>query len=253
MITLDAGPGKTVIIHDSTEDLAVDMASRFVEYGIQCIHKQDGFWAAFSGGKTPEGFLKTLAKTANGLDFEKMLLFQTDERMVSAHHSDSNQAMITRLFVEPAGFPKDHFYPVPVNTMDSHKAAYEYEHMLQRVLTSVPCHRPGLDYILLGVGEDGHTASLFPGGHSLSGKSALAEAALSQHHAHARVTLSEQCILNSGLLVFMAQGPGKADVVKAILSKKSPDLPASRIWEKAVCAIMALDQQAGRAYLDSMA
>ncbi|MBI9074244.1 MAG: 6-phosphogluconolactonase [Desulfatibacillum sp.] len=253
MITRETSPGKTVLVFDTPEDLAVHAARSFADYAAQCIRKQGSFFAALSGGKTPAKFFRELAKLGEEFEWEKIHLFQVDERMAPADHQDSNQAMIRESFVEPAGFPPEHFLPVPVQMDDAALAAQAYENSINMVLESVPSRPKRLDMILLGIGQDGHTASLFPEDPEFRQASSWVRSARSEHHAHQRVTLSLSFVSAASKVFFLITGQDKADMVRQILLETSPSLPASLVWKNAQQAVMALDRAAARAYLQIMA
>ncbi|SHK29436.1 6-phosphogluconolactonase [Desulfatibacillum alkenivorans DSM 16219] len=253
MIVKDAGPGKTVVIQETPEELAAYAAEYYLECASSGIRERGRFSAAFSGGKTPVGFFNALAQNDNKTWLAKSRLFQVDERMVSADCADSNQRLIMESLVQPAGFPQNRFYPVPVHLEDAAKAAKAYQTRLHDVLCPAPPKANNLDFVLLGVGSDGHTASLFPEEVDDYPKDAWVHAARSDRHPHDRITLAMPFILAAEKILFLISGASKAEIVRNILCDQAPEAPASMVWKKARRAVMALDQSASGAYLDSIA
>ncbi|ACL04696.1 6-Phosphogluconolactonase [Desulfatibacillum aliphaticivorans] len=253
MIVKEAGPGKTVVIHETPEDLAAYAAEFFLECASSGIRERGRFSAAFSGGKTPVGFFNALAQNHNKTWIAKSRLFQVDERMVSADAADSNQRLIRESLIKPAGFPQERFYSVPVHLKDAANAAESYEEMLQGLMAAAVPPENGLDFVLLGVGEDGHTASLFPEGVQDYPQEARVHAARSDRHPHDRISLGLPFICAAKNILFLISGESKADVVRKILCDQAPQAPASMVWKKAQQAVMALDHSASGAYLELIA
>jgi 6-phosphogluconolactonase len=142
--------------------VASDAAERFLALAQAAIAERGRFVVALAGGSTPERLYKILA--TRELDWEKVTVFFSDDRFVSPASRFSNAGLALRLL--PLN-PKT-TYPVPSETsLDAAECAAQYEQELREALGS----EPRFDLILLGMGEDGHTASLFPGKPALGAKS----------------------------------------------------------------------------------
>ena len=253
MITKNMGQGKTVLIFDDAAQAAKHAASCFWDFAAQRIREQGAFYAAFSGGKSPVPFFNALARPGNRKLFECTRLFQVDERMVPADHQDSNQRLIMDEFVEPSGFPRNRFHPAPVHLKDAATAAASYETEIQSVLHAVQPPKKNLDFVLLGAGSDGHTASLFPEAVKDYPIKPLVHSSCSVHHSHDRITLGLEFVAASERVFFLITGKNKLEVAAEILGNPASQAPASMVWKKAGRAVMALDLPAARAYLKSLA
>jgi 6-phosphogluconolactonase len=181
-----------------------------------------------TGGQTPRETYRRLAlATSRGtIDWERVHLFWGDERMVPPDHEDSNFGMADAALILPAGIPTRNIHRIRGELPDAEQAARDYERVLRRF------HRPGrpqFDVVLLGLGADGHIASLFPGNPLLTagGQSPLELARTTYAHLTAavwaetlrrwRVTLTPRALLDASAILMLTAGGTKADAVKAVL------------------------------------
>lgn len=195
------------------------------EYGAQFIANlaretlstQKNFTLALSGGKTPWPMFRRLA--AEELPWKKIHLFQTDERVLPKNHSERNLTQLQEIFAGAA--PRLH--PMPVEANDPERACASYTKELQRC-----AGRPAvLDLIHLGLGEDGHTASLFPGDDLLDETKrdvALSDAAMQPR----RMTLTLPAINRAKQALWVITGKEKSVAFQKLL-RGDPSIPASRI------------------------
>lgn len=152
---------------------------------------------ALPGGSTPRPLLRGLAGLT--LPWFRAVFFMTDERLVPFSSADSNFGAARRLFFAPAG--------VPAASLRPPRRAKAYAAALRRA--------GGLDLAFLGVGEDGHTASLFPGSPALRSRSLAAETRAPRGlPGPRRLTLTPKALNSAGTLVFMAAGPGKKKIFR---------------------------------------
>ena len=136
--------------------VATDAAVRFMALAQAAIAERGAFNVALAGGSTPERLYKKLAERSEALDWTKIHVFFSDDRFLSPTSRFSNAGLALRLL--PLN-PKT-TYPIPAETsLDATECAAQYEHVLLTALGA----EPRFDLVLLGMGEDGHTASLFPG------------------------------------------------------------------------------------------
>lgn len=205
-----------------TEQFCID---HFFAVGQEAIKTRGAFTVSLSGGSTPKPIYEGISKRADALDWHKVHLYWTDERCVPPTHADSNFKMAME-----AGFAR---LPIPANNLhrmkgeiDPEKAAYEYEHVLRHTL-----HEGVIDLVILGMGDDGHTASLFPKTHALHVEDRLAVANYLPQKSSWRLTLTYPCINRSPNAVFYVLGKSKAPMLHQILNGPyDPDLyPAQKI------------------------
>jgi 6-phosphogluconolactonase len=180
------------------------------------------FALVLSGGPTAEKCYKVLA-TADGIDWSLVDVFVGDERVVPPDDEDANQRLIRESLLDQVGTIGS-FSPMPtVGPVDECVAAY------QRTMSDLVTG-PGIDLVHLGMGPDGHTASLFPGAPTLDaepGVLVLATQDPNGVNAHPRLTLTLPAINSARTAVFTVAGASKAEAVAALL--RGEDLPAARV------------------------
>jgi 6-phosphogluconolactonase len=218
--------------HDEAIAFAVE---HFIHSGQRAIQQKGRFAVALSGGSTPKTIYEQLAKRTD-LDWSKVFFFWSDERAVPPDHPDSNYrlALNTSLL---ALTPPDQIFRMEAEKELS-LAAANYAETIERLLS------PHLfDLVLLGLGEDGHTASLFPETKALN-STALAAANPVPQKKTSRLTLTFPCINQSARSVLYALGPSKRLIVPKVLGAAidSP-FPASRIGTPEHKALWILDPE----------
>ncbi len=214
------------------ESLSLATAGHLRQAALDAVARRGAFYVAVSGGKTPQRLYEWLGEEGAGFPWEKTWLFLVDERAVPFEHPDSNYGQLRRAWRDRPPLPEDHLFPFSVEG-DLEAAARAYEETLRRVIPEEGgAHR--LDVILLGLGADGHTASLFPG-HALLQETHRLVAAVPEpagQPAWPRLTLTFPQINDSREAVFMVSGAGKQPVVRAILHDPSGEggrYPAARV------------------------
>lgn len=170
---------------------------------------------ALSGGGTAEACYERLA-AAGGLDWAVDVLIG-DERFVDVDHPDSNEGLVRRVLLAGAGSARLHSARGTADIVEAAAEAYD----------AVVADYLPIDLVHLGLGADGHTASLFPGAPELSESDRRVVAAASGEHPHPRITLTLPAIARSRLVVFTVEGAGKRDAFARI--RDGADLPAARV------------------------
>ena len=145
-------------VHPDVEALATDAAERIVRASAEAIGRRGQFTIALAGGSTPKLLYQRLAQDyRDEIDWAKVEVFFGDERCVPAEHPESNYRMSRETLLSKVLIPGDNVYRMR-GEIEPEEAAREYGLMLKEKFGDV-----GLDLVLLGMGEDGHTASIFPG------------------------------------------------------------------------------------------
>lgn len=211
--------------------IAAEAAERFAVACEAAIAEQGSFSVALSGGSTPKAMHAILATEPykSRIDWAKVRVFFGDERCVPPDHADSNYRMAHETLLSKVPIPLDNVYRMP-GEIDPAEAGMRYDQELNDLFGPAG----GLDLCLLGLGDDGHTASLFP--HS----SALSETTRScvAHYVEKsttgkswRITLTASFINRSRQAMFLVAGAGKAKALQAILEgERDPDqFPAQLI------------------------
>jgi 6-phosphogluconolactonase len=192
----------------------------------EAIEKKGFFTLALSGGKTPIKLFKELALHKEDISFEKFYIFFVDERCVPFKDERNNGKMIQKHLIKPLNI-KNVFY---VNTeKDPKVSALEYENFLKKFFSN---KKPSFDLVMLGIGEDGHIASLFPNSPSLKEKKKLVIDTEKKGEDFKRISFTFPLINNSKNVIFLATGARKAEILKKLLKDKNKNLPASFIEAK---------------------
>jgi 6-phosphogluconolactonase len=214
----------------------------WAERAFSCIERQVAFRAAISGGRTPELLFRLLAEARfRQLPWDKTEVFWVDERYVPHDHPASNYHLARELLLDPVPIPKENIHPMPTGSGDPARDAADYEALLRRVFPDLAW--PTFDLCLLGLGEDGHTASLFPGGPELTERRRWVVASRSAKGVADRITLTLPALRRSGLRIFLACGREKSAVVKAVLGPAGdPMLPAQMLWRGEGSSVFLLDR-----------
>ncbi len=228
-----------IMILEDAKILAKTAAKDFMETIVSAVSKRGVAYVAFSGGSTPRSLFKLLAQSPylEVIPWDKIHFFWADERLVPADDDESNYGQVQELLFDHVPIDPEKIHPVvDVGANDRsaipapEKAAQQYAATLQSV---APDGRqfPRFDWLLLGMGADGHTASLFPGSEPKPAEVVIAvEANYEGRPAH-RVSLTPRILNDARRIVFLVSGANKASVLLDVLHGP-PDfynLPAQRI------------------------
>jgi 6-phosphogluconolactonase len=190
------------------------------------IEKKGFFTLALSGGKTPIKLFKELALHKKDISWDKFYIFFVDERCVPFKDEKNNGHMIQKHLIKPLKI-KNVFY---MNTeKDPKVSALEYEKTIKKFFSS---EKPIFDLVMLGLGEDGHVASLFPNSPSLKEKKRLVVETEKKGESFKRISFTFSLINNSKNIVFLVTGAKKAHILKKFLKDKDKSLPASFVKAK---------------------
>lgn len=219
-----------VRVYPTPEALALAAAERFVALAGAAIAEHGRFCAALSGGETPRATYACLAQPelAARVEWPRVYLFWSDERGVPPDHPESNYGLARAAWLEHVPIPAANVCRV-CGEHGATQAAAEYEARLRTFFAGEP--RPRLDLVLLGLGEDGHTASLFPGSLALQERDHWVAAVSAPKPPPERVTLTLPAINAAAHILFLVSGAGKADILRQVLqgSRQPEALPAERV------------------------
>lgn len=199
------------------------------------------FALCLSGGTTPRRIYELLGSDAfrTSLDWQKLHLFWGDERFVPADHKDSNFRMARETLIERVPVPAEQVHPIPTGCGSPEEAAALYEATLQAFYggKALDPERPLFDLTLLGLGEDGHTASLFPGTKALDERAAWVTSIVGVK-PEPRVSLTYPAIEASGEILFVVSGAAKQGILGRLLANDE-SLPAARLATRGAIFIFA--------------
>jgi 6-phosphogluconolactonase len=187
ILACNGDPMPDLQIASDEDELSRRAARAVADAARAAVARQGRFSLALSGGKTPQKLYARLAEDhRQGLPWDKIHLFWSDERFVPPDHPDSNYRMVRETLLEKVPIPSANLHPVPTQSRTVEEAAGEYERRLKNFFG--PVEFPRFDMVLLGLGEDGHTASLFPGTPALAEQKRWAVDVFPPAAPHARVT-----------------------------------------------------------------
>lgn len=219
-----------VIVAEEPKALAQKGAEIFCLSADRCINQKRPFRVAVSGGSTPRAMHRLLAAEPC---FKKKIwsgthIFWVDERMVPAGHPASNFGAARKDFLDKVPIPPPHVHPMPFEA-DPEAGAGAYEKTLKVHFQTVGSDLPVFDLIFLGIGTDGHTASLLPGFSPERSAQRWVLAVKGGDPDVFRLTLNYHLLNQARHVVFLVSGKGKARIVKTIFESQKANLPAQRI------------------------
>ena len=224
-------------------------AELFVKSANKAITSHGKFSVALSGGSTPKALYTLLAHEPfrDQVDWSKVFLFWSDERCVPPDHPESNYRMAMEAGLNTLSIPESQIFRMPGELEDLEHAALNYEALIKK-----HTYEETIDLVILGVGEDGHTASLFPKTHGLhTDQPRLAIANYVPQKELWRLSLTYYCINSSHEIWVLALGKSKAEILKRIFTEPyDPDqLPAQKIGTRNHKALWIMDRESGKKLL----
>lgn len=253
-------PRASVRIYRDPEELALKAARRFARLADQYVVGCGRFTVALSGGSTPRTMFSLLAAHpfADTVPWSSIYFFWGDERCVPPDHPDSNYRMADETLLSKAMVPPQNVFRIPAEIPDPERAAEEYAATLTKFFLAGPgatkgrtaplSNVPRFDLVFLGMGPDGHTASLFPHSAALQAGEQIAVANYVEKFKAHRITLTAATINNARNVTFLAAGDDKAEVLMNVLEGPyQPDLyPSQMIRPSNGTLLWMVDEAAAR-------
>jgi len=208
-------------VHPDDDAVARRAAAVIADAARAAVAARGRFVMAVSGGRTPWLMLRALA--ADALPWKEMDVVQVDERVAPAGDPDRNLTHLRESLLDHAALAPNHVHPMPVEAAELERAAEQYARTLQGAAGSPPV----LDLVHLGLGPDGHTASLVPGDPVLDVTDADV-AVTRPYQERRRMTLTFPIINRSRLILWLVTGSEKAQAL-ARLRDRDPSIPGSRV------------------------
>ena len=227
-------PDKSALIERSLEIMLTKIEDAIAQRGIVTI--------TLAGGSTPKPLYEKLAE--QDLPWEKIHVFWGDERYVPADHPDSNQGMARRAWLDQVPLPAANIHPMLTSATNPADAAAQHEAELQAFFKISAGAFPAFDIILLGIGDDGHTASLFPHTEALQVRDRLIT--VGNKDGQPRITFTATLINHAHTVLFLVAGASKRPALDHIFAPEDDDTlyparliqPQGELW-------WLLDQAAG--------
>jgi 6-phosphogluconolactonase len=210
--------GRHLEVFADQDQLAQAAAELFVRLSRE-DPARERFTVALSGGSTPRKYHALLAAPplVEQVDWSKVEFYWGDERFVPPDHADSNYRMARETLLQALPIRSDQVHPIPTEIGDAAEAASSYEADIRRGFTLLPGQWPRFDLILLGMGADGHTASLFPHTVALQVRDRLVVANEVPQLQTTRITLTIPVLNDAASVAFVVAGADKADALAAVL------------------------------------
>lgn len=238
-----AGASMRIKIFPDSETLAAFSAHRIVKLIDATLKHNERFSLALSGGSTPQPTYRAIAETySNTVDWGRVHIFFGDERTVPPDHADSNYKMAKETLIDHLNIPDENIYRI-AGENDPTTAARDYEAVIRDYFKHEP---PGFDLTLLGIGDDGHTASLFPHTSALTLANQWVAANPVEKLNTTRITLTPELINLSSNVMFIVSGDSKSSALHQIIDGDSnpQEFPAQLIQLTDGHLLWALDEAA---------
>jgi 6-phosphogluconolactonase len=230
MRTLQQSSYEILICADAAE-LAREAARRFAELAEVFVSDVGRFAVALSGGSTPKAMFSILAEKplADSLPWRSIHCFWGDERRVPPEHADSNYRMANETLLSKVPVPRQSIFRIPAEDEDYERAAANYSETLRKFFAE---EWPQFDLVFLGMGADGHTASLFPGTAALRVNDRIAVANYVEKLQAWRITLTANAINRARNIIFLVAGEDKAATLKEVIEgARNPEKYPSQLIE----------------------
>jgi 6-phosphogluconolactonase len=211
-------------IFKNKEELTVAFCTEMLKLSNQ----KENFSISLSGGNTPKFiFQKIAADYKNKFDWNRIHLFWGDERCVPPDDDESNFGMTKKYLLNQITIPEHNVHRIkgekdPVTEAERYTEEIKSNAKFKNGL-------PRFDLVMLGLGEDGHTASIFPNQMSLINSEKICEVAVHPSSGQKRVTLTGRVINNASVITFLVTGDSKKEILKKVLVDKNKTLPAEFI------------------------
>jgi 6-phosphogluconolactonase len=240
----------TISVFDDPEQVAEAAADAFARRALQAVERAGAFNVALSGGSTPKLLFAFLASGSlrARLAWDKVHFFWGDERSVPPDHPESNFGAARDILLSRLDIPAGNIHRIEAELDDPDEAAARYEADLRRHFRLAEGELPRFDLVFLGMGADGHTASLFPGSEALEERRRLVVPAWVESLKTYRVTLTCPVFNNAACIMFLITGQEKAETLRAVVEQgaEPPHYPAQRIRPHNGETLWYVDKAAGR-------
>ena len=214
-------------ILNTPQELFQAAAAEFISLASMAIRDHEKFSVALSGGSTPKSLYSVLAKAT--LSWEKIFFFWSDERHVPPDHPESNYRMAKEALLSIVPVPPENIFRVRAEEKDANVVARDYEEALRSFFHLRPGQFPRLDLILLGIGPDGHTASLFPNTAALNETKRLVVANWVEKFKTNRITFTYPVLNHAACVIFLVSRADKSDMVRTVLEDERAGLPSQKV------------------------
>lgn len=236
-------------IFDDPQKLFEGAAEEFASQATAAVRSRGRFTVALSGGSTPRSLYSLLAQNRS-LPWDKIYFFFGDERHVPPDSPESNYRMVRESLLSKIPTPAANVFRIPAENPDAREAAKSYEQTLKQFFSAPANGFPHFDLVLLGMGPDGHTASLFPETSALQEKSRWVVSNWVEKFKTDRITLTLPVLNDAAVVMFLVSGQDKAQPLKEVIEgKESGELYPSKLIHPVDGALIWMVDRAASAQL----
>lgn len=239
----------TIYIEENQNAFNRRLAEFFCTAAKEAVISHNRFHVALSGGSTPRNLHRLLAKPPfrDEVPWQKTHLFWVDERCVPKENKDSNYGNVRADLLDKIPIPDHHVHPMH-EVLSCEDEAEKYQQILKKELDLSKEMIPVFDLVLLGLGTDGHVASLFPGTIFEKKDTRWVVSVTGGNPNVRRLTLTYPVLNHGKKVVFMVSGKGKAEIVNTVFNNPGRKLPAQFIQPENGQLIWVMDKEASSLY-----
>lgn len=241
---------REILIFSQIEDLNNFAAEKFIEIANEAIEKRGRFSVALAGGSTPKSLYRLLSieNFKNKIDWKSVFFFFGDERNVLPDAKESNFRMANETLLKPLQIDENNIFRWQTELENPPETAEKYARKITDFFNLGKNGCPQFDLILLGMGDDGHTASLFPFTGALNETEKTAAATTVEKLETSRLTLTFPVINNARNVIFLVQGADKAKILKEVLEGEFQPLklPSQNVRPTGGRLFWLIDEQAAK-------
>ncbi|CAG8515677.1 7642_t:CDS:2 [Ambispora gerdemannii] len=225
-------PALSIRSYPTTGEVSVALADLFVTLSADAIQTRGRFTVGLSGGSLPKILAADLVKRGDAVEWDKLTVFFCDERLVPLDHEDSNYRLCHEELFSKVPIPEAQIHTINADLLDNaDEVAEDYKDRLINVFAAMNSAKfPVFDLLLLGIGPDGHTCSLFPGHSSLEN---TVDWVISEENSPKppprRITLTLPVLNHAHNVCFVATGEGKQDMLKRVIDEKDQEIPSALV------------------------
>jgi 6-phosphogluconolactonase len=243
-------PRPEVLVFADLAALSQEAARRFLLLARDAVAARGHFSVALSGGSTPKPLYALLADPPfrDEAPWPHVHVFWADERCVPPDHPESNYRLAAETFLSKVPLPPENIHRMQGERDDPQAAAADYARTLRGFFRPDEGKMPRFDLILLGMGENGHTASLFPANPALDERTALVAAPYVEELRAHRLSLTAPVLNNARNVIFLVAGAGKAETLRRVLEgeRRPTELPAQLVRPTSGALTWLVDEEAAR-------
>lgn len=231
----------------SPQEIFRAAAEGFAQAAAESVRSSGRFTVALSGGSTPKGLYSLLAEQFHAsLPWQKIFFFWGDERHVPPDHPDSNFRMVNEAMLSKVPVSQENVFRVPAENPDANSVAAQYELAIKQFFRLNPGEFPRFDLVLLGLGPDGHCASLFPGTTALQEKTRIFVENWVEKFNTYRLTLTLPALNHAARTMFLVADADKVAALKEVLEGSAPgeQFPAKLVKPTQGTLTWLVDRQA---------